>query len=157
MAIKKTKQIDFKLGLVSIKTTKFSMNEPQEEYNSEEKDITEFETTIDFSVNQETEQIKVDIITTLKIKETNEVFFELVNEIVYHINPIDAILLINKNEDGTNVVSILNEIIRTLFSISMGTVRGIVHEKLRGTRFNNEMIPLLDPNSFIEKLGNKKA
>jgi hypothetical protein len=86
-------------------------------------------------------------------KETQEVVLDIETVFVFHA--VDLKNYIAPQDEKTNKYKFINDkdeaLITLLIGISLSTMRGIVHEKSRGTIIENIPIPILNPASFIKK------
>jgi hypothetical protein len=49
---------------------------------------------------------------------------------------------------SVNAYNIPNDVMVTLISLSISTLRGIMFDQLRGTYLHNAFLPILDPKEF---------
>lgn len=133
--IKKTLDLRF----AKINVIKFSQFDLKNNYNKDAFPLIEFNTRFEFKV-LEAEKILSCVVTVLMtILETKEDFAELKMETQFEVNPFEAIIKV----DDKNF-QIPNALMHNVASVTISTLRGVLHEKLKGTVAQNEIYPLIN-------------
>ena len=90
------------------------------------------------------------IIVKLVLLETKEDFAALKVESFFELKPFNNVIQkVNDNFD------IPDGILVNIATLSAGTVRGILFEKLKGTIVEKEVYPLIDINALFKQFQNK--
>ncbi len=110
-----------------------------------------------FEMNQhakpDIEKNEIQVSTFVLIKYGNSMI-ELARQGVMLSFFIDSIKdLVKESETGELEVT-SNELIFTLFSVSIGTLRGLLYKNLKGTKIENIILPLVPRDMILKK--NKK-
>ncbi|TXE16498.1 hypothetical protein ES731_13890 [Psychroflexus gondwanensis] len=150
MEKKEGRKLDMRFS--SIKVNKFSQFDLSKEFDLSNKPFVNFISNFGFKITPGENKISCFINVEMKIIETNEAFAELKVENIFEIKPMSLISKPN-NKGGYDIP---NDILRTIVTISISTVRGILSEKLKGTVIQNEIYPLINPSSIFEQIENKK-
>lgn len=144
------KEIKFTLKYSSINVIKFSQYDISD-FTIKDEDFIEYENNFEIRVFDDTKEIGLLSTTKLKVLEINEIFCELKLLSKFRITNFDEVI-IKKSEESFDIPQ---QIIKNFATIVIGTVRGILHEKLKGTVLQNEVFPLVDLKDF--KVGVKSG
>ncbi len=139
----KEKEIQFQMRISSISVLRFSQHDI-EEFDPNKVDAIEYQSDFEVKTLHETSEIAVETTLKLKVQELDSYFGELKVLMKFHISPFDTV--IKKVDDGYQIPDLL---IFNLFNILIGTIRGILYEKLRGTILQNEVLPLFDVRDLM--------
>lgn len=140
------KKKDIKLGLrySSINVLKFSQYDVGD-FDAKNDDIIEYQTDFAAIVLEKTEEIGIQTTIKLKIIEIDEIFCELKVESRFQVVPFNDIIV--KNDKGYDIP---DGLLVNFTAIILGTIRGILYEKLKGTILQNEVLPLIDINDLMK-------
>ena len=138
------KALQFQMGISAIKVVSYSQNEWQE-VDTLNKDLIEFQTDFEIKVKEEVQVLSIISTVFIKSKDSTKIFVELKTVVDFNILPFHQVVAINGDK-----VSLPDPLLLNLFNIVIGTVRGILHEKLRGSILQNEMLPLIDLKQMIK-------
>ncbi|QRM89769.1 hypothetical protein FG167_11200 [Lacinutrix sp. WUR7] len=144
---KENKKLDIDIRYANINVSKFSQFDLKDEFDKEAKPLVNFNSNFQFKVFPDKEMITCIVSVNVSIIETGESFCELNVENEFEIKPLAKIVKIEA-EDKHNVPT---EILRTIVSLSVSTVRGILYEKSKGSIIQGEVYPLINPMSLFEK------
>lgn len=108
-------------------------------FDESAKPLVEYQTNFQLRIIKESNEVGILATVKLILIESKELFAELKVECFFEIKPFDSII---KQKDENNF-EISNEIITNLTSVVIGTIRGILYEKLKGTPLQNEVFPLI--------------
>ncbi|RCW89788.1 hypothetical protein [Winogradskyella arenosi] len=144
---KENKKLDIDIRYANINVSKFSQFDLKDEFDKESKPLVNFNSNFQFKVFPDKEMITCIVSVNVSIIETGESFCELNVENEFEIKPLAKIVKIEA-EDKHNVPT---EILRTIVSLSVSTVRGILYEKSKGSIIQGEVYPLINPMSLFEK------
>lgn len=139
------KQVQFKMKINSINVLRFSQYEIEDIDPDKLADI-EYQSDFGIKALPDTSEVAVQTTLKIKIQELNCYFGELKVQMNFHISPFDNV--IKRTDTGFKLPDILTY---NLFNILSGTLRGVLHEKLKGTILQNEVFPLIDIKDLIIK------
>ena len=148
---KNKKTISLDMRYKEIKVLKFLQFDTEADLSTLKTPIVEFQTNFQFRVLDNEELIACLTIVKLVLMETKEDFAELKIENFFEIKPFNDV--IKKKEDGFEIP---NGIIVNIASISASTLRGILHEKLKGTIAEKEVYPLINVNDLFTQVSDKQ-
>lgn len=134
-------QIQFQLKTIELLS--FSLNAPQTTLANEYP--CRFDITIEQQCNPEEKKIKV-IATIAIIHEADQQQLASLQSCCLY--QIENLADFNTNP-ATKQVSLPDQLIITLNSISISTTRGILFAQLRGTYLHNLVMPIVDPTQFV--------
>ena len=135
------------MRFIDINVNKYSQFDLLEKFEKSKKPLVSFESSFKFDIKPEEDKISCIANVEVKIIETNELFAELKVENVFELKPMSEIIKPNDK----NQFDIPNDILHTVVSLSISTVRGILSEKLKGTFIQHEVYPLINPAILFEK------
>ncbi len=138
------KDLSFGLRYADIIVTKFCQFELGTDFDINNKDLVEFNSTMVFKIFPKEKHIACAIEVKMFIKETQEQVAEIKVENYFDIKPFSVI------EEEEEKFNLPRSVKRAIFSMSVSTIRGILHEKLRGTIFQNQIYPLVDFDVIIK-------
>lgn len=111
---------------------------------------------IDYSVsphittNKELDSVLIKLVVEGVLMGTADRVILLESVLVFKLKDLKAIV---KIENGISVFpENFHPLLVTFISISISTTRGILHEKLKGTVYQNKFLPIVDPNTFFKKI-----
>lgn len=138
-----------KLGLryLSINVLKFSQFDIGEFEIRQGEDVIEYQASFESKINSEKEEVIITTTLNLKIIEIDDIFCELKVASKFGVSPFENGI---KEKDGKYLIS--ESLLANFTAIIMGTLRGILHEKLKGTVLQNEVLPLIDLKAAISNL-----
>ena len=136
------KDIQFQMKISSINVMRFSQYDVED--NTKQNTI-EYQSDFGIRILEETSEIAIETTVKLKSQGLDKYLGELKTLIKFNIRPFGTVI---KKEGGS--YQIPNDLMLNLFNIVTGTVRGILHERLRGTSLQNEIFPLIDVNQLIK-------
>jgi hypothetical protein len=139
MAVKKVEEIAFNMRLLGIKVVQFSQFDVSTDYDKNAYPLVEYQSDFNFNVVENEDRVVCTIVVTIRIIETQENFAQLTTEFNFEVLPLDKLVV-----KRDNVVDINNNLLYTVGSIAISTVRGILVEKLRGSIIQNDVYPLMD-------------
>lgn len=140
-----TNKPDIKYRYSQVITLKYSFTEP------ELADVQEIKTDIkshaetNFLYQKESNHFVIDLDINLNLTEIDFQLFELKNRHFFGIK--SDISLIEEDNDG-EFVNLPEQLLVTFTSIAYSTTRGIIKEKLAGTRLSDIMLPIIDPKKL---------
>lgn len=140
-------QITFGLRFSKINVLRYSQYDIAD-LDVNRKVLIEYQNTFQLKVIKESSEVAILSIIKLFLTETNELFAELKVECFFEVNPFDVAIKLKNNNSEFEVP---NDLLIHLTSLSVGTVRGILHEKLKGTPLQNEVLPLINPKELLSK------
>jgi hypothetical protein len=100
----------------------------------------EYKTRFTYDVDEDQGEIGMMSSTVLKNSETKQIYIRLKVLSVFKIENLQAAIV--KNEDGSFDCSLL--LLQNLSALGLGTVRGILHEKLNGSVLQRVPLSLSD-------------
>lgn len=137
----------FNMRYSNIKVSKFSQYDLKESYNKERQPFANFLSNFKFDVTPENNKISCLVSISISLVETSELFCELEVQNDFEIKELNDI----KRNDIKGKIDLPIELMRTLISLSISTVRGILSEKMKGTIIQGEIYPLIDPATLFNK------
>ncbi len=108
--------------------------------------LIEYQSSFQIKIIQETSEIAILSTVKLVITETKELFAELKVENFFELKPFDIAV---KLKDNKTEFEIPNDLLTHLTSLVVGTIRGILHEKLKGTLLQKEVFPLINTKELV--------
>lgn len=102
--------------------------------------------------NLEMNQANVDIEIIAKVVSTDEEFFTCAIAFIYGIPDLKNIIEINTE----NIIIFKNKalegyVVQSLIGVSYSTLRGIIMEKCSGTILQTNLLPVINPATFLRK------
>jgi len=142
-------QINITMSILENKCDSFSLTPyAQNEGVQLSMDQYEFHFTMNFNFNQNLRQAKVTGIVKLLEKRPDNQRIELAELRSSHLfSIVNFDELIRMTPDGQ--ILIPNPLMEICNGISISGIRGMYSVKTEGTRFNNAVLPLLDPKTLI--------
>lgn len=137
----------FNMRYSNIKVSKFSQYDLKESYNKERQPFVNFLSNFKFDVTPENNKISCLVSVSISIVETSELLCELEVQNDFEIKELNDI----KRNDIKGKIDLPIELMRTLISLSISTVRGVLSEKMKGTIIQGEIYPLIDPATLFNK------
>ncbi len=128
----------------SINVLKFSQFDVPEFTISNDNDL-EYLSEFQAGVNEQTKEFSVTTTLRIKVLPIEEVFCELKVISKFIVLPFD-IIKVNKD---TKTLDIPENLVLEVSDIIMSTMRGILHERLRGTVLQNQVLPLVMAKNVI--------
>lgn len=138
---------NFKLDKIVVES--YSFRNPTQEFNAIDKGFLGFHFSFHFGINQESSIIVIKVNTKGSVKETEEELLNSIVSFIFQVKELDSLVVI---EEGQEKMSLPNEVLEVLVSISISTLSGILFEKNKGTIIQNEIIPVADPKAIISGL-----
>lgn len=135
----------FQMRISSINTLRFSQFDI-EDINIDRKYIIEYESNFGIRLFEATDEIGMEATVKMKIPEIDRYFGELKIVIKFFISPFREVVVKNSETDF-NIPDIL---LVNFTNIVAGAIRGILHEKLKGTILQDEVYPLIDVNQILK-------
>ncbi len=136
------KQVTLKMRFSKINVLRFSQYDVSQ-FDTTRDALIEYQSSFSVSAQKETNEIVTLADIKLVLLETKELYADLKVECNYEVLPFDFI-----NIDGTKF-ELPKDLVYHLISLSISTIRGILHEKLKGTPLQKEVFPLIDPKEMI--------
>ncbi len=136
------------LQLKTIELLSFSLNAPQTTLANEYP--CRFNITIEQQCNLEEKKIKVIATIGIIHEADQQQLASLQSCCLYQIENLDDFI----TNPATKQVSLPDQLIITLNSISISTTRGILFAQLRGTYLHNLVMPIVDPTQFVTNNNN---
>lgn len=106
----------------------------------------EFQFTVNVENRIEPVQKVAIIVTSVDVKSDNnpEIHASLSSACIYGVDNFDEIF----KKVGEEKYDTPDQIMFTLISISLSTLRGILYEQFRGTYLHQAYLPIMDPKMF---------
>lgn len=143
-----SKKINFRFA--KINTSKFSQFDLEKEFDKTEEPLTNFNSSFQFKVEPTTETVSCKVSVKVSIIETKELFCELIVENDFIVKPLNEIIRGKHDEIEGDSYGLPTEVLRTIVSLSISTVRGILYEKLKGTIIQDEIYPIINPSTLFD-------
>lgn len=122
-----------------VKTKEYFYTEPKKKIKI--GDDVKFDASLTFLPNIKTNEIVLDIF--IKIRYIEEKICTINTAFHFSVNEIDSLPV------KENSIKIPDELMKTLISLSISTLRGILIERGKGTIVEKLIIPPLDPNQLL--------
>lgn len=132
---------DFLYSYFNFLTINFSINEPEIEEIEEFKKGLKTNIGTDVSYSESLQKLFVDVLISAESEEKEIEVFRLHTRHIFELDNIDH--LINKN-----ILSLSDESIIMFVSIAYSTTRGVLKSKLADSRFNEYVLPIIDPKKL---------
>ncbi len=139
-----------KIEIVDFKIIKGQINSP---FNFNEENVAGHNFNVDFELgfNLEDKLIKADFSVNVETKSDNENIEEAIGNFsfvyIYYVDNIDELTTLEMDETITIHPALGN----ALASITYSTSRGILMTRFQGTVLSDFILPVIDPNSLLEK------
>lgn len=111
------------------------------------KDTVEYVTGFGLKVHKETEELEVRTTVQIRLPKIEVDFGEIIVVIKYRIQPFNEVVI--ETDDGKHKIP--KPLLNHLTSLSANTLRGILHEKFKGTILDKEVFPLVDSPDLVEE------
>ena len=102
-----------------------------------------------FSIDHKTEIFKIRTIVNYKINEIQETVVSLEVDIRFHVINLKEVVNFEKE---TRKLDIGNDFLATLIGVCIGTVRGILATKTKGTPFAKVPLPIINSKDVVLKM-----
>jgi len=99
------------------------------------------------------EIIKLKLLVNYTLADINDIVLSLESEIVFHVINLKAV---TRKEDNEKNVNVNDEFLVTLLGVCIGTSRGILSTKTKGTIIAKYPLPILNPNDILTQMKNNK-
>lgn len=142
-----------KYALKEITTNRFSLKLPSKDIDPEKVIELEIKHNLSPIIKYKVDNDLIIIILKVStfIQETDEVVMEAETAFVYHALNLKEYLEHDKEKNAWKFLDVRNEaLLLTLIGISLSTMRGILHERVRGTILESAPIPILNPANFLK-------
>lgn len=139
-----------KIEIVDFKIIKGQINSP---FNFNEENVAGHNFNVDFELgfNLEDKLIKADFSVNVETKSDDENIEEAIGNFsfvyIYYVDNIDELTTLEMDETITIHPALGN----ALASITYSTSRGILMTRFQGTVLSDFILPVIDPNSLLEK------
>lgn len=139
-----------KIEIVDFKIIKGQINSP---FNFNEENVEGHTFNVDFELgfNLEDKLIKADFSVNVETKSNNEDIEEAIGNFsfvyIYYVDNIEELTTLEADETITVHPALGN----ALASITYSTSRGILMTRFQGTVLSDFILPVIDPNSLLEK------
>jgi hypothetical protein len=143
-----------KIEIVDFKIIKGQINSP---FDFEKENVEGHTFNVDFELgfNLTDKLVKADFSVNVETKSSEEDIEEAVGAFsfvyVFYVGNIEELTTLEKDQTVTLHPALGN----ALASITYSTSRGILMTRFQGTALNNFVLPVINPNSLLEK-GNHK-
>jgi hypothetical protein len=108
---------------------------------------------LDIKLDLTTEIIKLKLLVNYSLADINDIILSLESEVVFHVINLKAV---TKKEDNQKNININDEFLATLLGVCIGTSRGILSTKTKGTIIAKYPLPILNPNDILKQIKNNK-
>lgn len=135
------KDIQFQMKISSINVLKYAQFDLNETID---KNSIEYQSDFGVQIMEDTSEIGIETTVNIKIQGTDKLLGELKTLIKFNLNPFEAV--VKKESENFQIP---NPVMLNLFHIVAGTIRGILHEKFKGTMLQGEVFPLIDVNQLL--------
>ncbi len=98
------------------------------------------------------EILKLKLLVNYTLNEINENIVSIENEIVFHIINLNDVV---KHEADASKLSINDDFLATLLGVCIGTSRGILSTKTKGTPIARFPLPILNAVEIIKQMKTK--
>jgi hypothetical protein len=139
-----------KIEIVDFKIIKGQINSP---FNFSEDNVEGHTFNVDFELgfNLEDKLIKADFSVNVETKSDEEDIEEAIGNFsfvyIYYVDNLEELTTLEKDETITIHPALGN----ALASITYSTSRGILMTRFQGTVLSDFILPVIDPNSLLEK------
>lgn len=107
---------------------------------------------LNININLDEELITLRLLVNYTLTN-NEIVTSLESEIVFHIiNLRNAV----KQDEDKKRVNIVDDLMATLLGVSIGTARGILSTKTRGSQMAKFPLPIINAKDVISQMKNSK-
>lgn len=144
-------QIEFALRYSNINVLSYSQYDISKIDDKKEASI-EFQSNFQVKILKDTSEIVIFSTINLLSIDTKALLAELKIECYFEIKPFDKVI-IQKSETEFQIP---DDLLIQLISLSVSTIRGILHEKLKGTNLQKEIFPLINPKDLLNKENQNK-
>lgn len=125
--------------------SQFALSKP---VDSEKPLLINFNTGYKFQVFVETNHVQCNLKVKINVIELEEEFATIT--VVNKFEILELKNLIDQNQNDR--LNLPDDLMLNLLSISIGGVRGIISERLRGTALDGQVYPLSDPKELMKSL-----
>ncbi len=102
---------------------------------------------LDFDFKNEI--LKLKLLLNYTLNELNESFLQLETEIVFHIKNLNEAIVPNKEEKKVNIN---DDLLSTLLGVSIGSARGILSTKTKGTSLVTFPLPIINVKEVLKQI-----
>lgn len=138
-------QISFGLRFSKINVLSYTQNNISDIETKNDAKI-EYLSSFQLKVYQELSEIAILATIKLVLNDTKELFAELKVECHFEVKPFENAVKLSANKTEFEIP---NDLLVHLSSLSVGTIRGILHEKFKGTPLQKEVFPLINPKELL--------
>ena len=136
-----SKNIDLRFKLKNIEILKTQINTAQPEFKANEF---QFTIHLETKIEPADKLILIGVNADIKADNKPELLGSFGAACSFEIENFAEIFF----KTSENAYNIPNDVIVTLISLSISTLRGIMFDQLRGTYLHNAFLPILDPKEF---------
>jgi len=104
---------------------------------------------INLNFDFENEILKLKLLLNYTINEINDSVLKLESEIVFHIKNLNKAIVPNEKD---NKVNINDDLFSTLLGVIIGSTRGILSTKTRGTAFSAFPLPIINVKDVLKQI-----
>ena len=105
-----------------------------------------------FAIDKEKEHFIVSNLVDYKITEAEESVLKLEVEFVFHVQDLSKVA----NTEEENSINIDDSFVETIAGICIGTTRGVLATKTRGSIMAGFPLPILNPKEVLKGMNNTK-
>lgn len=139
------KNFDLKYKYLSLLNLKWEFEEPHIEDVSSLTDNLKININTNFGYQKETQHFSIELKISLFVDKSNFQIFQIMNRHFFFLISDEKLV---EEDDKGEFLNLPDHIFITFSSIAYSTTRGIVKEKLSGTRFSNILLPIIDPKTI---------
>lgn len=134
------KELALQFGIANINTLEFAILEE----NFSESEETALGTSVNFSFDKENQMLGVDV--SFQFMQDEKAFLVITVQCVFQIGDEAWESFV-----ADNILTIPKGFASHLAVITVGTVRGVLHEKTKDTPFNDFIIPTINLTAIIKE------
>lgn len=139
MSKKENIEHEIRITISAVKVVSFVLSEINDDNLNDEL---VFNTRMQLDLNSNLKILKILVVVTATTLEGREMFSEIKVENIYEYDSSEKL---HQDKDGFEFPRF---VLDRLVENSISNVRGILVEKFKGTKFQNQIIPLMDFSNF---------
>lgn len=104
---------------------------------------------INLNFDFKNEILKLKLLLNYTLNEPNDSVLKLESEIVFHIKNLNKAIVPNEKEEKVNIN---DDLLSTLLGVSIGSSRGILSTKTKGTSLASFPLPIINVKDVLQQI-----
>jgi hypothetical protein len=138
------------IKILEVNEIAFSMKPLSEDINELEfgKNL-QYGLGFNLNIEQKSNTFRIRTLVNYSINKINDIMVSSEVEVVFHVKNLNKVVLL---DEQTKKLDIQNEFLATLIGVCIGTSRGVLSTKTKGTPFATVPLPIINSKDVVLKM-----